>query len=158
MSAEYIAMSFTMRSLIHLQNVYAEVIKSLKLPWTKESLISTVYEDNQACILLVTMDPPWHTPQSCTITIKYHWFHEQLGFFTPATCIYNFFLASFFFVAGTNAQVFSFCCFSTGWLLFLNSCCSYVALPWYFLGVLANSTRFFAFHNSSVFCMQPWIG
>jgi len=79
MSAEYIAMSLAMRSLIHLRNVHAEVIKSLELPWTKESLISTVYEDNQACIVLATTDPPRHTPQSRTIAVKYHWFREQLG-------------------------------------------------------------------------------
>jgi len=79
MSAEYIAMSLAMWSLIHLQNVHAEVIKSLELPWTKESLISTVFEDNQACIVLATTDPPRHTPQSCTIAVKYHWFREQLG-------------------------------------------------------------------------------
>jgi len=79
MSAEYIAMSIAMRSLIHLRNVHAEVVKSLELPWSKESMISTVYEDNQACIVLATTDPPRHTPQSRTIAVKYHWFRKQLG-------------------------------------------------------------------------------
>jgi len=51
----------------------------LGLPWTKESSISSVYGDNQACIILATMDPPQHTPQSQTIAVKYHWFHSQLG-------------------------------------------------------------------------------
>jgi len=79
MSAEYIAMSSAMRSLIHLRNVHQEVVKELNLPWTKESLISTVFEDNQACLVLATTNPPRHTPQSRTIAVKYHWFREQLG-------------------------------------------------------------------------------
>jgi len=78
MSSEYIAMSTAMRSLIHLRNVHHEVVKELDLPWTKESLISTVFEDNQSCIILATNDPPRHTPQSRTIAVKYHWFREQL--------------------------------------------------------------------------------
>jgi len=78
MSAEYIAMSTAMRSLIHLRNVHHEVVKVLQLPWTKESLISTVCEDNQACLILATTNPPLHTPQSRTIAVKYHWFREQL--------------------------------------------------------------------------------
>jgi len=58
MSAEYIALSTAMRSLIHLRNVHHEVVKTFQLPWNKESTISTVYEDNQACVILATMEPP----------------------------------------------------------------------------------------------------
>ena len=79
MSAEYIALSTVMHSLIHLRNVHHEVVKVLKLPWSKESSISTVYEDNQACVILATTEPPQHMSQSCTIAIKYHWFHKQLS-------------------------------------------------------------------------------
>jgi len=79
MSAEYIALSAAMRSLLHLRNVHHEVVKELGLPWTKESSISSVYEDNQACIILATTDPPRHTPQSRTIAVKYHWFRSKLS-------------------------------------------------------------------------------
>jgi len=79
MSAEYIALSTAMWSLIHLRNVHHEVVKALQLPWTIESSISTVYEDNQACLILATTEPPRHTPQSRTIAVKYHWFRKQLG-------------------------------------------------------------------------------
>jgi len=79
MAAEYIALSMAMQSLIHLQNVHHEVVKAFGLPWTLESAISTIYEDNQACLILAMTEPPRHTPQSRTIAIKYHWFHEQLG-------------------------------------------------------------------------------
>jgi len=79
MSAEYIALSTAMRSLIHLRNVHHEVVKAFDLPWSKESAVSTVYEDNQACVILATTEPPRHTPQSRTIAVKYHWFREQLS-------------------------------------------------------------------------------
>jgi len=79
MSAEYIALSAAMRSLIHLRNVHNEVVKSFELPWTKESAVSMVFKDNQACVILATTDPLRHTPQSRTIAVKYHWFREQLG-------------------------------------------------------------------------------
>jgi len=74
MAAEYVTLSAAMRSLLHLRNVHHEVVKELNLPWTKESSISSIYEDNQACIILVTTDPPRHMPQSRTIAVKYHWF------------------------------------------------------------------------------------
>jgi len=54
-------------------------VKAFDLPWSKESAISTVYEDNQACVILATTEPPRHTPQSRTIAVKYHWFREQLS-------------------------------------------------------------------------------
>ena len=79
MAAEYIALSTAMRSLIHLRNVHHEVVKAFGLLWTLESALSTVYKDNQACLILATTEPPRHTPQSRTIAIKYHWFCEQLG-------------------------------------------------------------------------------
>jgi len=78
MASEYIALSTAMRSLIHLWNVHQEVVESLKLPKSENSFISTIYEDNQACVILATTDPPRHTPQSRTIAVKYHWFREQL--------------------------------------------------------------------------------
>ncbi len=79
MAAEYVTLSAAMRSLLHLRNVHHEVVKELNLPWTKESSISSIYEDNQACIILATTDPPRHTPQSRTIAVKYHWFRSQLS-------------------------------------------------------------------------------
>lgn len=78
MAAEYVALSAAMRALIHLRNVHHELISKLKLPSTKVSLKSMVYEDNQACLILATNDPPRHTLQSKTIAVKYHWFREQL--------------------------------------------------------------------------------
>jgi len=79
MSAKYIALFTAMQSLIHLQNIHHEVVKALQLPWTIESLISIVYKDNQACLILAMTEPPRHMPQSRTIAVKYHWFREQLG-------------------------------------------------------------------------------
>jgi len=64
MSVEYIALSAAMQSLLHLCHVHHEVVKELGLPWTKQSSISSIYEDNQACTILVATDPPQHMPQS----------------------------------------------------------------------------------------------
>jgi len=58
MAAEYVTLSAAMRSLPHLQNVHHEVIKELNLLWMKESSISSIYKDNQACIILATTDLP----------------------------------------------------------------------------------------------------
>ncbi len=78
MSSKYIALSMAMHSLIHLRNVHHEVVDAFKLPKSKDSWILTIYEDNQACVILATTDPPRHTPQSRTIAVKYHWFREHL--------------------------------------------------------------------------------
>jgi len=79
MLAEYIALTMAMWSLIHLCNIHHKVVKALQLPWTIESSISTVYKDNQACLILATIEPPRHMPQSHMIAAKYHWFCKQLG-------------------------------------------------------------------------------
>jgi len=79
MAAEYIVLSVAMHSLLHLRNIHHEVVKESSLPLIKESSISSVYEDNQACIILATTDPPRHMSQSRIIAVKYHWFWAQLS-------------------------------------------------------------------------------
>ena len=52
---------------------------SLKLEVSKQSKISTVFEDNQAALILARAnDPPRLTPRSKSIALKYHWFREHL--------------------------------------------------------------------------------
>jgi hypothetical protein len=82
--SEYIALSSAMRSLVHLRRVHIELAGTLKLPFDSSKNISTVHEDNQACISLANSDPPRLTPQSRTMAVKYHWFREQLS---PATIV-----------------------------------------------------------------------
>jgi hypothetical protein len=37
-----------------------------------------IWEDNQACLILASSDPPQMTTRSKSIAIKYHWFREHL--------------------------------------------------------------------------------
>jgi len=38
----------------------------------------TIYEDNQAYVILAITDSPRHMHQSCTKVVNYHWFCEQM--------------------------------------------------------------------------------
>ena len=79
MEAEYIALSQALRVLIPLRIVLDEVTTALNLKQDPHSSIkSTIFEDNQACLLLATSDPPKMTPRSKSIAVKYHWFREHL--------------------------------------------------------------------------------
>ena len=79
MEAEYIALSKALRILLPLRIVLDEVSTALNLKHDPHSSIrSTIFEDNQACLLLATSDPPKLTPRSKSIAVKYHWFREHL--------------------------------------------------------------------------------
>ena len=78
--SEYIALSTGMRSLIHMRALLQEVCSKFNLSYgDRISTISTVFEDNRACKLLATTDPPRLTPRSKHIAIRYHWFCSHLG-------------------------------------------------------------------------------
>ena len=78
--SEYIALSAGMRSLIHMRALLQEVCSKFNLSYgDRISTISTVFEDNRACKLLATTDPPRLTPRSKHIAIRYHWFRSHLG-------------------------------------------------------------------------------
>jgi hypothetical protein len=80
MEAEYIALSSAMRVFIPVRRLYFEVLHTLSLPIDEKSFISTVWEDNQAALLLANSnDPPRLTPRSKHIAIKYHWFRSHLS-------------------------------------------------------------------------------
>ena len=79
MNAEYVALATGMRTLLHLRKIHAELTQTFTLPHNDTSLISTVFEDNESCINLAGADPPRLTPQSRTISTKYHWFREHIG-------------------------------------------------------------------------------
>ena len=69
-----------MRSLIHMRALLQEVCSKFNLAYgDKISTISTVFEDNRACKLLATTDPPRLTPRSKHLAIRYHWFRAHLG-------------------------------------------------------------------------------
>jgi hypothetical protein len=80
MEAEYIALSTAMRSLVHLRALLFEINQHFNLTISdRVSTISTVFEDNRACQILATTDPPRLTPRSKSLAIKYHWFRAHLS-------------------------------------------------------------------------------
>jgi hypothetical protein len=87
MEAEYIALSTAMRSLVHLCALLFEINKHFTLTISSRvSTISTVFEDNRACQILATTDPPRLTPRSKSLAIKYHWFRTHLSQDTIVLC------------------------------------------------------------------------
>jgi hypothetical protein len=81
MEAEYIALSAGMRVLLHLRRIHEDVctrFTDCAIPYNPKSNVSQVFEDNHACFVLATTDPPQMTPRSKLIAIKYHWFRDHL--------------------------------------------------------------------------------
>jgi hypothetical protein len=80
MESEYIALSQSMKQLIPLKHVYREIIQHMNLPIDKASTISTVFEDNNAALILArSMSPPRLTLRSKSIAVKYHCFWSHLS-------------------------------------------------------------------------------
>ena len=78
MESEYLALSTAMKPLLHFRNMYFHISETMSLPFSRESRITTIFEDNQACIALATTDPPRLTPRSKHIAVRYHWFRSHL--------------------------------------------------------------------------------
>ena len=78
MEAEYISLSMGMTMLIPLRTILSEIAICLNFDHNEKSIISTVWEDNEAARKLATTDPPRLTPRSRSIAVKYHWFREHL--------------------------------------------------------------------------------
>ena len=78
MESEYIAASTAMKSLLFLRRVHEEICTKFDLPFDPKSNISTIFEDNQAALILATTDPPRLTPRAKSIAVHYHWFRQYL--------------------------------------------------------------------------------
>ena len=76
--AEYIALSTGMRSLLPARNILEEVITTLQLSSDPLTQISTVWEDNEAALILATTDPPKISSRTKHFNVKYHWFRSHL--------------------------------------------------------------------------------
>jgi hypothetical protein len=75
MEAEYIALSAGMRVLLHLRRIHADIctrFTDCQIPYDPQLNVSQVFEDNHACFVLASTDPPRMTPHSKSIAIKYH--------------------------------------------------------------------------------------
>jgi Reverse transcriptase (RNA-dependent DNA polymerase) len=78
LEAEYIALSTSMRTLIPLRALVAEVCNGLQIVRSTESKVSTVFEDNNGCLTLAKAAFPNMTPRTKHIAVKYHWFRSHL--------------------------------------------------------------------------------
>jgi hypothetical protein len=67
-----------MRSLVHLQQILFEIDDAFQIGINKLSIISKVYDDNQAALQTVTADPPRLTPRNKSWAIMIHWYCQWL--------------------------------------------------------------------------------
>ena len=78
MEAEYIALSTALRDLIPLKRLVKVVTTAVGLNDSDTTIKTTVWEDNQGCVILANLEPPRMTPRSKHYAIKYHWFRTEL--------------------------------------------------------------------------------
>jgi hypothetical protein len=64
--------------LIHLQWILFKIDDTFHIEIDKLSIISKVYEDNQAALQTATADPPRLTPRNKSWAIKIHWYRQWL--------------------------------------------------------------------------------
>jgi len=77
-AAEYVAFSMSMRELFPMRRLLTEIGTLLTLDITTPSLVlSTIFEDNQGCLSLVNV--PKMSPRNKYISLKYHFFRDQIG-------------------------------------------------------------------------------
>jgi hypothetical protein len=77
-AAEYVAFSMAMRELLPMRVLLQELSTKMDLPVIKQSLVrSTVFEDNQGCLSLVTV--PKMSPRNKYLALKYHFFRDHIG-------------------------------------------------------------------------------
>ena len=72
MEAEYIALSTTLCDLIPLKRLIKVVTTAVGLNDSATIIKTTVWEDNQGCVILANLEPPRMTPRSKHYAIKYH--------------------------------------------------------------------------------------
>ena len=78
MAAEYIALSTSLRDLLPMRELIAELASSLGIDRSHLSTVSTVWEDNAGTLILANTPMPRVTPRSKHFAVKYHWFRTQL--------------------------------------------------------------------------------
>ena len=76
--SEYISLSTGMRTLLPLRELLEEVCRFLQIERDSLSLVSTVWEDNQAALKIATAQFPNMSPRTKHIGIKYHWFRSHV--------------------------------------------------------------------------------
>ena len=67
------------KDILPLQHLVKEVGQSLGIEHSNTETMTTIWEDNEACLKLANTELPYMTNCSKHIAIKYHWFREKLG-------------------------------------------------------------------------------
>ena len=77
--SEYVALSHSVRELLPLKSLIKEVIDNLGIDSEKLKFVSrsTIYEGDNGAIVVATS--PHMTPESKHISVKYHWFRQNVG-------------------------------------------------------------------------------
>ena len=76
--AKHNALSSVMRLVIPLRESQKKIGDSLGMPEKVALFKTTVWEDNQACLILANLEPGRQTPRSKHFAIKQHWFRSHL--------------------------------------------------------------------------------
>ena len=76
---EYVEFSHSVRALLPLKSLIKEVIDNLGIDSENLKFVSssTIYEDNNGAIFVATS--PRMNPTSKHISVKYHWFIQNVG-------------------------------------------------------------------------------
>ena len=73
LESKYIACSTAMHELVPLRRLMDELSLSLSLNRDSATIVSTVWEDNNGALAIANKAPPFMTPRTKHIAIKYHW-------------------------------------------------------------------------------------
>ena len=80
MMAEYYALSIAMREVLPLRDLVQTVARGLNLDdKVKTDFRVTIWEDNNGCLTLASLDPGQNTPRSKFYDSKVHWFRSHLS-------------------------------------------------------------------------------
>jgi hypothetical protein len=78
--AEYIGLSTAMKTVIPVGNLLVVVARALDLPENYSSTFkTTMWEDNNGCRIIATLEPGRQTPASKWYDIALHWFRSYLN-------------------------------------------------------------------------------
>ena len=78
MKVEYIALSTVLRDLIPLKRWVKIVTTAVGVNDSNNTIKTTVWEDNQGCVILANLEPPRMNSRSKYYAIIYHWFRTEL--------------------------------------------------------------------------------
>ena len=80
MKAEYNALSMAMRDVLPTRDLFKKVGASLGVSEQQLTTFrTTIWEDNNGCMILARLEPGQNTPRSKHYAVKMHWFQSHLS-------------------------------------------------------------------------------